>query len=93
MRVKASGVETEFRNPNSRNPKERRRPKAEMGWCIRAEKALWDQRLEQELSGVGFRISFGTRISNFGFGFRDEEDCDAGGRIGANFIFPLVSFS
>jgi len=34
------------------------------------EKMLRDQRQEHELSGFGLRISFGSRISNFGF--RDE---------------------
>jgi len=31
------------------------------------EKVLRDRRLEPELSDFGLRISFGTRISSFGF--------------------------
>jgi len=57
----------EFRNPKSRNPKEGRNPKAEMGLWGRVEKVRQDGPLEPELSGFGLRISFGPRISNFGF--------------------------
>ena len=54
-------------NPNSRNLKEGRNPKTEQGIGRTVEKsALWTV-AGSVLSGFGLRVSFGSRISNFGF--------------------------
>src|SRR5688572_1997305 len=71
IRVKPRGIEPEFRNP-----KEDRNPKAEIVLCFRVEKVLLDQRLEPERSCFGLRISFEPRSSIFGL--RVEKDFDAG---------------
>jgi hypothetical protein len=59
--------QAEIRDPNPRNPKEARNPKSEMGgW-------RWGKRVKRRagatvgVSGFGLRISFGFRISDFGF--------------------------
>ena len=60
-------VKPELRNPNSRNPKEARNSKAEIRLCNRMAKVVRSQRAERSPSGFGLRISFESRIADFGF--------------------------
>ena len=60
-------TEHEIRNPNSRNPKEGRNPKAENHGRLGPEKVRVWRPGRAALSGFGLRISFGSRISDFGF--------------------------
>ena len=57
----------EIRKPNSRKPKEARIPRVELNDIRALKKVFCGDPLEHRLSGFGLRISFGSRISNFGF--------------------------
>jgi len=59
--------EPKSEKPNSRKPKEARIPKAELNDVPALKKVFCADPLEHRLSGFGIRISFGFRISNFGF--------------------------
>jgi hypothetical protein len=60
-------------NPNSElRISEGRNPKAEPGFDLSAEIARCGRTPAGEFSGLGLRISFGSRISNFGVRVQPE---------------------
>ena len=54
-------------DPEIRNPKEGQNPKPETRFGATVEKVRCATSLERYRSGFGLRISFGSRISDFGF--------------------------
>ena len=64
--IPAQSNELNVRNPNDRNPQEIRTPKPEASLGELFEKVCGGKLPIRSVSGFGVRISFGSRISNFG---------------------------